>query len=277
MLALGLLLQLGDDPGVVAPEAADRDNSARAIHQRIMVLDGWLGSGRLPCGSGDDPVDSWTSKYVDSGIWWLRSRSDLEAARCWLRSHKDKIHLATAAGDAPRLHTRSKRTIYLGVIGPGMGELPDYYRAGVRFVRAPRDADETWLTEASRLGMAVDVAEVAVGKLQNQIARDGPSLLYSWSGTPRPALDKALILGLAEIRGGAILVLPGIHGTGIANMRECLGYVGWPHCAIGGAADPVALSVSLLGSGYTEANLARMFGFDLLRVLRSAEVWSRSP
>lgn len=272
-VVMTLLLQLGDDPGTVAPEAAGRDNSARAIHKRILVLDGWLGTGAMPCG-GDTLIAEWAAKNVDSGIWWLRNKRELDAARCWLTNHRGDVQLALLAGDAPRLHTAGKRSIYLGVVDATAKELAGLYSAGVRFAHAPANGEALWMMEARRLGITVDASRMAPTKIRELLAQEGPSLLYSWSGEPRPVLDRKLMWDLGERRGGAILLLPGSQGSGIADVRQCLRYASWPHCAIGGAGDPPALSAGILGAGYTEGNLARMFGFDILRVLRSAEVWS---
>lgn len=273
-LALALLALPACGGDQVAGEPAYRDNSPAGVHSRILVLDGWLGAGPMPCsGEADQLLPQWIDQGVDSGVWWVRSQAELQSAKCWLATHRGRVRLATRAGDAPRLHTAGVRSIYLGVLESDVGELDTLYRNGVRFARAPAERAGPWLAEARRLGLAIDVADVPSAITSSLLAAEGPPLVYGWrDGSAAPSTET--VRAIAR-RGGVLMPLPGT-GAGVVeeDLRDCLAYVRWDHCAISGAGDPQALTAALLGSGLSEGNVARMFGFDLLRVLRKAEIWA---
>jgi microsomal dipeptidase-like Zn-dependent dipeptidase len=219
-------------------------------------------------------LERWDRQHIDAGIWWLRSRADLASAQCWLRRHQDQVTLATRAGDAPRLHTEGRRAILLGILDSRPEELAALHAAGVRFARAPETGSTRWMAEASRLGFAMDVSQAPAAEVRSWLARDAPALIFHWERRRRATLDRHLMTRLARARGGVILVTATDAGTKAADMHACLRSVTWPHCAIGSTADADRLSRDLLASGYTEGNLSRMFGFNMLRVLQSAEIWS---
>lgn len=279
VLLLAVLSLVSCDASMTTDVPANRDNSAAAVHNRIMVLDGWLGTGAMPCAADDtELLGKWMRQNVDSGIWWVGSQRDLDSVRCWIDDQHRRVTPATRAGDAPSLHSAGRRSIYLGVIGPRIDQLAGYYAAGVRFARAPATATDEWLNEATRLGFAIDVSLISRATLAARLSRNGPPFLYGWARTVDMMPDTGLVRKLSEDRGGVVLMLPSdtphVAATGIADMRACLGRVSWEHCAIGGAADPAKLTADLLDAGYAEGNVSRMFGFDMLRVLRKAEIWS---
>ncbi len=229
----------------------------------------------MPCDpSTETLLSAWERDEVDSGIWWVRNQGELETVLCWIKQQKGAVTLATRAGDAPRLHTAGRRSIYAGLLNSRTEDLAAAYRQGVRFARAPSEHSQPWLAEARRLGIAADVSLVPARTIAQQLNVDGPPLLYGWplaSGRSPPA---ELIQKLAA-RDGVLLMLPAANDrVGYDDMRACLSYVRWDHCGIGGAARPEALSMALLGSGLSEGNVARMFGFNVLRVLQKTEVWS---
>lgn len=270
-----LLTTLASKPDAIPGEPPGRDNSPAAVHRRMMILDGWLGSGPMPCRTaGDDLLANWAANGIDSGVWWVRDREELETVHCWLRKHRGAISLAARAGDAPHFHTEGRSSLYIGVTDASIAELSDFYDHGVRFARVPQIDPLTWIVEARRLGLVADVGGIASPELREALSYNAPPLVFGWRRRVDQAPDAPLLRKLGEERDGVVLMMPSSSKVVLEDMRACLRIVRWKHCAVGGAADPEGLTASLLLEGFDEGNVARMFGFDLLRVLRKAEVGS---
>lgn len=153
---------------LIAPAHADVPSNARALHERLLVLDTHLDTALHFTRPGWSIVDShdfdsdlsqvdyprMVAGGLDGGFWVIytaqgpRTPEGLQAARdsalmttARLREmvarHHDKFELALSAGDASRIEKSGKRVVYLSMengypLGKDISLLRTFYELGVR-------------------------------------------------------------------------------------------------------------------------------------------------